>query len=241
MDTESTGGKLAKGGGNDPKWDEGGDNEDEDDDREAATDVLTGVTCDSATGDSTAVSDDGGDRGLVGGEALAGLKVSGVKVLRTVGQEVEASHQQDGVDGQLPVVLEHLLDLVKEDFGLGLSRLFDIVLPLHPGAEEDLTLWKKGTENTGKSGDTGTGPEEGAPGGLGNEIQVDDGSDKVTARVTLLQDTAGNTTSFDGEVLEGGGGGETPDTTHTDTEETSKGEELREGLDEAGAEGEDGD
>ena len=56
-----------------------------------------------------------------------------------------------------------------------------------------------------------------------------------------MQDTAGETTSFDGKILEGGGGGETPNTAHTDTEETSKGEELIESLDEAGAEGEDGD
>ena len=42
--------------------------------------------------DSTAVSDDGCDCGLVGGEAFAGLEISGVEILRAVGQEVETGH-----------------------------------------------------------------------------------------------------------------------------------------------------
>ena len=139
------------------------------------------------------------------------------------------------------MVLEHLLDLVKEYSGLGLSGLFGIVLLLGLSAEEDLTLWKKSTEDTSESGDTSTGPEDRTPSGLWDEIQVDEGSDEITAGITLLQDTAGKTAHLDRKILEGCGGSETPNTTHTNTKETSKGEELIESLDETGAEGEDGD
>ena len=87
------------------------------------------------TGDSTTPRLDWME-GLVGGEAFGGLKVGGVKILRTVGQEVETGHQQDGVDGRILVILEDFLDPVKEDLGLGQSGLFDVNLLLDLGAED---------------------------------------------------------------------------------------------------------
>jgi len=116
--TESTGGKFAKGGGDDPKGDESANEEDEDNDGKTATDVLTGETGDSATRDSTAVTNDGRNGGVELAEALAGLEISGVEILRAMGQEVEPGHQQDGVDGEFPMVLQHLFYLVEKDAGL---------------------------------------------------------------------------------------------------------------------------
>jgi hypothetical protein len=169
------------------------------------------------------------------------LQIGRVEVLRAVGEEVESGHQQDGVDGQHPMVLEHLFDFVEEDAGLGLSGLDGVVPLLLPGTKEDLAFWKKSAQDGGESGDTGCSPEECTPSGVGNEVEVDYGGDEVTDSVSLLHEAAGKTTSLDGEVLEGGGGSQTPDTSHADTEETSDGEELLEGLNEARAEGEDSD
>ena len=62
-----------------------------------------------------------------------------------------------------------------------------------------------------------------------------------TDGISLLEDAAGKTTSLYREVFEGGCGGQTPDASHADTEETPDGEELLERMDETGAEGEDSD
>ena len=105
------------------------------------------------------------------------------------------------------MVLEHLLDLVEEDAGLGLCGLLGVVLLLLLGTKEDFALRKKGSQGTGESGNAGAGPEEGAPTGVGDEIKVYDGSDEVADGITLLHDTTGKTATLDGEVLEGGGGG----------------------------------
>lgn len=70
-----------------------------------------------------------------------------------------------------------------------------------------MTLWKS-TGDTSESGETSTGPEEGTPGGLWGEAQVDDGRNEAAAGITLLQDTTGKTTSLDGKILEGCGGSE---------------------------------
>ena len=157
-----------------------------------------------------------------------------------MGEEIESGHQQDGVYAQQPMVLEHLLDFVEEDARLGLSGLFGVFHPLLSSAEEDFALGKKGSQQAGEGGDAGAGPEQCAPGGVGNEVQVDHGGDEIADSISLLHDTAGKTTSLDREVLEGGGGGQAPDASHTDTEETSDSEELMEGLNVTGTEGEDG-
>lgn len=62
-----------------------------------------------------------------------------------MGQEVESGHQQNSVDRQHPMVLEHLLDLMEEDAGLGLGGLLDVVLPLLPSTDEDFALGEKGS------------------------------------------------------------------------------------------------
>jgi hypothetical protein len=122
-----------------------------------------------------------------------------------------------------------------------LGRLIELNLLLSSSAEEDFALGKKSSRHGGKGRDTGSSPEQCAPGGVWDKVQVDDSGNEVSDSVSLLEDTASKTTSLDRDVFEGGGGGQTPDTSHADTEETSYGEELLERLNEAGAEGEDGD
>ena len=110
-----------------------------------------------------------------------------------------------------------------------------------PCADEDFALGKENSQDGGKGRNTRTGPEQRTPTGVRNEVQVDDGGDEVSDSVSLLHNTAGETTSLDREILEGGRRGQTPDPSHADTEKTSDGEELMECLNEAGAEGEDRD
>ena len=124
-----------------------------------------------------------------------------------MGEEVETGHQQDGVNGQDPVLLEHLLDLVQEDFCLGSGGLVGVVPPFFSSADKDLAFGEKSAQDGGKGRDAGSGPEESTPGGVGNEVEVDDGGDEVADGITLLEDAASKPTSLDGKVLEGGGGG----------------------------------
>jgi len=56
---------------------------------------------------------------------------------------------------------------------------------------------------------------------------------EVATCVALLDDTGAEATQLDREVLECGGGGETPDPPHRDTEQGTDGKELRERLYEA--------
>ena len=74
-----------------------------------------------------------------------------------------------------------------------------------------------------------------------DKVQVDDSGNEGSSGISLLDDTTTNTTGFNGDAFEGGGSSQTPDTPHADTEETSRGEKLWEGLNETRAEGEDGD
>ena len=139
------------------------------------------------------------------------------------------------------MVLEHLPDLAEEDTCLRLAiGLLGLVLPLLSSAEEDLTLGKGETQQSGEARDAGASPKLFTPAGFRDKVQVDDSGDEVSAGVSLLHDSAGKTTSLDREVFKGRGRGQSPDTSHTDTEKTSNGEELMEGLDEAAAEGERG-
>ena len=110
-----------------------------------------------------------------------------------------------------------------------------------PSADEDFALGKENSQHGGKGRNTRPGPEQRTPAGVRNEVQVDDGGDEVSDSVSLLHNTASETTSLDREVLKGGRGGQTPDPSHADTEKTSDGEELMESLDEARAKGENGD
>ena len=104
--------------------------------------------------------------------------------------------------------LEHLPDLVEKYACLRPAGLLDLnLLQLLSGADKDFTLRKEKSQKGGKSGDTGTSPKLFTPAGARNKVQIHDGGDEVPASVALLHDTAGKTTSLDGEVFESRRGG----------------------------------
>jgi len=70
-----------------------------------------------------------------------------------------------------------------------------------------------------------------------DKVQVDDSGDEVSASVSLLHESASETTRLNREVFEGRGGGQAPDTSHADPEKTPDDEELSEGLNEAATKG----
>jgi len=121
-----------------------------------------------------------------------------------VRQKVEPGHQQHGIDGQQPMVLEHLPDLMEEDACLGLGGLLGIVLPLFSSTDEDTALGKESPQHGGKSGDSSSSPEQRTPGGMRNKVQVYDSGDEVSDSVSLLHNSASETASLDGEVFESG-------------------------------------
>ena len=89
-----------------------------------------------------------------------------------------------------------------------------------------------------KARDAGTSPELRAPTGFGNEVEVNDSGDEVSTGVSLLHNSASKTASLDRKVFKGRGRSQTPDTSHTNAEKSSNGEELVKGLNEATAQGE---
>ena len=101
------------------------------------------------------------------------------------------------------MVLEHPPDLVEEDARLRLGGFLSLRLLLLSSAEEDLAFGKGEPQYGSKTRDAGAGPELHAPTGFWDEIQVDDSGDEVSARVSLLHNSASKTPSLDGEVFEG--------------------------------------
>lgn len=68
------------------------------------------------------------------------------------------------------MVLEHLLDLVQEDAGLGLGGFLGVVQFLLLGTEEDFAFGKEGTQGSSESGNTGASPEKGTPSSVRDEV-----------------------------------------------------------------------
>ena len=99
-------------------------------------------------------------------------------------------------------------------------------------ADEDLTLRKEQTDKGGEDGETCRSPEEGSPGYgcLWYESEIDDSSEEVSDCISLLEDTAGETSHFNRKVLERSRCGQPPDTTHADTEQRADSKELLERL-----------
>ena len=69
--------------------------------------------------------------------------------------------------------------------------------------------------------------------GVWDNIQVQDSGYEVANGVSLLQHTRSKPTCLYREILERGGRGQAPDTSHGNAEESPHGKELTEGLDEA--------
>lgn len=86
------------------------------DDAEAPTESLGEIANGSTSADSTQVCNDLRYRHSVGGEVVLVRKHGRVEILRAVGHEVKARHQEDHVDEQDPVSLQG--DLAFLDKGL---------------------------------------------------------------------------------------------------------------------------
>ena len=107
---------------------------------------------------SSAVSYNRCDRGLIVREALVLFEVRGVKVLGAMGQETDSGHEQHDVDTAQPMVLEHLSNFMDEYSRLRLGRPPDFGF-LSLSAEEKFAFRKESSYYCGESGNTGTGPE----------------------------------------------------------------------------------
>lgn len=152
------------------------------------------------------------------------------------------SHKEDTIDTHHPVQFHHLLGLLEEHL-----RLCGRIQPTGPlgslGAQKHLTLRQHGPHTSCEQGNTGSCPEKTAPASCNHryKLQVDASGEEVAYGVPLLENTASNTTGFDGKILKGSGCGEAPNTTHANTKEGADCEELAESLDEASTELENGD
>ena len=78
-------------------------------------------------------------------------------------EEVEACHEEDGVDAQEPVALEHLLGFVQEDAPLAGTGRLSLFESDASRTEEDLGLGRDKANEGAKGGDAGSGPEERTP------------------------------------------------------------------------------
>jgi hypothetical protein len=106
----------------------------------------------------------------------------------------------------------------KDGFGVIMS----FRLPLHSSEEGN------------KKGDSGSRPEQTPPWcrGLWNERQIDDCREKVSDGISLLKDATGKAAYFYGQIFECGGGGQSPYSIDSNTEQRSQGEKLLKSLDE---------
>lgn len=121
-------------------------------DRKPSSGELRDVSRNDSSRDGSTVSDDGRDGRLVRREALSRLEVGRVQILRSVRKEVEAGHEEHGVDASEPVLPEHGPKLSHEGLRrvllLGLASL-DGRLLLGSGLEKLGGLWEKGSEDGG--------------------------------------------------------------------------------------------
>ena len=104
------------------------------------------------------------------------------------------------------MALEHLPNLAEEDLCLRLDGSLEFNFFLSSSAEEDFALWKRSSKGGSESRETEGDPEQRTPGCARDEVQVDYSGNDVPDGISLLENTAGKTTSLYREVLEGSGG-----------------------------------
>lgn len=247
LNEERSQAKDAKGVGQDPSWDQGTADGDKEDNGQSSSEILREVTSDQSTSNGTTVSGNGSLRSLdTGGSRSQSSQLDlldhrRVQVLRRVREEVETSHEQDTVDADLPLTLEHVLERFTKGLGLGgtVRTLFGFLSLV---SKEEFRFGQDGSEAGSKEGKTSTEVEEDSPvvGSNHPRAQVDRSGQEVAKGVTLLEDTRVETSRSGRHVLQGSGSTHTPDTTHTDTKETSNSQEARVVGDETSSEGQDG-
>jgi hypothetical protein len=117
-------------------------------------------------------------------------------LLRSSQLTIEPGHQDDTVYAHLPLLGKHDLGLLPES---SRSLLVTVLLCL----KELLGFGEAAANKTNTDGKTSSNPKDGLPGlDCTTDTQIGTGSEYVTHRITLLQDTRHETTSFGGTVLE---------------------------------------
>jgi hypothetical protein len=138
--------------------------------------------------------------------------------------KVEAGHQQHKVDKQKPMALESDLSFLDKGLAnaasMGLAQLLvgfvrlGLVQEEAPDDEDDR---RAGAEPEQRPPFVRRGADEATSKGSG---------EKIAKRVSLLQQTTHQTPGFDGDVLEGCGGGIAVEPSHGNAEESSASKEL---------------
>ena len=121
--------------------------------------VVGKETIEKDARNGTTVPDYRRDHRVMPREPFAHLQISGVEVLRAVGQKTESGHQQHDIDTPQPMVLEHLPNLMEEDACSRLGRFLNFGFLLSSSAEEDFALGEKCSKHSCEGRDTGGGPE----------------------------------------------------------------------------------
>ena len=162
-------------------------NDGDEDDAEPAAKDLRAIPHNGPAGHGPEISDDLGDGDGVGGEVVLVLDHERVEVLRAVGHEVEAGHEEDEVDEEDVVFLEGNTAFGEEGAGdatVGFAHGFSLPVGGCFGQAEP--------EDDDEDGWAGAEPEEGAPavGGGVYEAACEGGCEEVAECVALLQHAA---------------------------------------------------
>lgn len=139
--------------------------------------------------------------------------------------EVKPRHQDDTINGKLPLLGQH-------DLGLGPERTrADTLVPRLLSLAELLRLGEQNTNAADGNGDPRRDPEHDLEGvGVAADTEVGARREDISERITLLKNTRHKTSCFDGAVLERHGDCVAIYTAHEETEEGSNSEELPEVL-----------
>jgi hypothetical protein len=225
LDHEARGGEAALGGGKNPGGDEAAGDESCADNGPATTEPLRSVSKDRAANTGASLHEDRSACGTGRAEMLGLLHECGVAVLAGVGVVVEPGHEEDTVDTHAPLCLEHDLGLSPE--GARCLSLATCLLCL----DELLRLGEADADKSDSNGETGSDPEDSLPCvGCSSNSQVGAGSEHVTERVSLLEDTTHETTSVGRAVLKCHGDSIAIDTAHKKAKQGADSQELVEGC-----------
>ena len=125
----------------------------------------------------------------------------------------------------------HFLSLLQEVLSLVLSTHSQLRLYLL-GPQEHCRFRKRGAQDSRKEEERGSTPKHDTPSAwvVWNKREVDDGGEKVTNSITLLNNTTPETTKLNGKALESCRHSKTPNSTHGNTTERSDYQKLVERL-----------
>lgn len=136
---------------------------------------------------------DAGPASCVAFQLLLGQDKGGVAVLAGVRVVVEPGHEHNAVDDHLPFLPQHGLGLLPECTRRHMLSGF-------LSSDELLRLWEQATDETGCERESGGDPEDRLPGlRRTSDTKIGASREDETERVTLLQNSAHQTTGIDAE------------------------------------------